>query len=258
MEMIPQAIVAPDYQTKVYRKKEQHQWARFERTHTWKKNDRLINVFGDCWALGWCEFTNDQVSVQTRRHRISLNGSCAVWFPPYSIIDWRFRGGTIFWQAIVSNKPLPQSLPQKACIFDRKANQVIPDSVEGIEQLFKEATFRDYIDKEESISSVAHRTKSYIDHHWREDCLIEDISNKLGYNQSVMDRSFKACFGLSPIQYRNKMRLLEAAHTMLIHEGKVTEIALDVGFSGVSNFTKQFKKTFKVPPSKYNHHDSVP
>ncbi len=251
-EKLFKIIQAPNYETRIFKHLSHHHWARFERAHHWKTNAREVDVFGDCWSLAWTDFNSDKVSVQTRRHKIYLNGPCIVWAPPHSIIDWRFRGGAIFWQAVLSNLRLPPTLPLRACIYNRESNLVLPNDLIEVEELLKYCTVREFIDKEESSSSVSKRCKDFMDRHWRESYSIEEISQRLGYNQSVMDRSFKSCYGLSPQQYRNRKRVLDSAHALILENAKVTDMALDVGFSGLENFSKQFKKLFRIPPSKFS------
>lgn len=80
---------------------------------------------------------------------------------------------------------------------------------------------------------------------------MEQLAHALGFNLAVIDRAFKSYFDLSPISYRNRMRVLDAAHRLLLGQNSVTDVALEVGFGGLANFNKQFKKFMKVPPSEY-------
>lgn len=243
------AISAPTYNTKIFR--DSPHWARFERSHSWQTNTQEIDVFGDCWSFAWTNFINDQVSVNTRGKSFFINGACALLIPPFSIIDWQLRGGTVFWQAIVSDKSWPRQFPKKAVLYRRRDNEHLPRNLDELHDFINSHEPEFAIDKEERSSAVALRTKKFIDHFWSREFTIEELSESLGFDHAVIDRAFKLCYGLSPIAYRNKMRVLSAAHRMLLGANNVTDVALEVGFSGVSNFNKQFKKVMRVPPSVY-------
>jgi AraC-like DNA-binding protein len=64
-------------------------------------------------------------------------------------------------------------------------------------------------------------------------------------------RLFKKYLGTSPVRFAINRRLNKAR--TLLHRGgmHVSVIAVQTGFNDLSDFNKQFKKTFGVPPSVY-------
>jgi AraC-like DNA-binding protein len=64
-------------------------------------------------------------------------------------------------------------------------------------------------------------------------------------------RSFKAATGVTPHQWLLRARLRAAAEKLAVTKTPVTEIALDVGFEDLSNFTRSFRAEFGASPRQY-------
>jgi len=64
-------------------------------------------------------------------------------------------------------------------------------------------------------------------------------------------RSFKAVTGVTPHQWLLRARLRTAAEKLTETKTPVTEIALDVGFDDLSNFTRTFRAEFGASPRQY-------
>jgi AraC-like DNA-binding protein len=64
-------------------------------------------------------------------------------------------------------------------------------------------------------------------------------------------RSFKAVTGVTPHQWLLRARLRDAADKLAATKVPVTEIAFDVGFEDLSNFTRSFHTEFGASPRQY-------
>jgi AraC family transcriptional regulator len=64
-------------------------------------------------------------------------------------------------------------------------------------------------------------------------------------------RSFKAVTGVTPHQWLLRARLRDAAEKLAATRVPVTDIALDVGFDDLSNFTRTFHAEFGASPRQY-------
>ena len=64
-------------------------------------------------------------------------------------------------------------------------------------------------------------------------------------------RSFKAVTGVTPHQWLLRARLRDAAGKLAATRTPVTNIALDVGFEDLSNFTRSFHAEFGASPRRY-------
>ncbi len=66
-------------------------------------------------------------------------------------------------------------------------------------------------------------------------------------------RTFEALTGLTPHQYVLRTRLREAAMRLAGRPAKILDIALDCGFSDVSNFNRVFRAEFGASPRAYRN-----
>ena len=64
-------------------------------------------------------------------------------------------------------------------------------------------------------------------------------------------RTFRAVTGVTPHQWLLRARLREAAGRLASTSRPVTNIALDVGFDDLSNFTRSFRAEFGASPRQY-------
>ncbi|MDY7091873.1 MAG: AraC family transcriptional regulator [Acidobacteriota bacterium] len=85
---------------------------------------------------------------------------------------------------------------------------------------------------------------------YRESLTVEELARESAMGVSSFHRAFKEITGDSPVQYVKKIRLLKAKG-LLVFEGKqVSEAAYEVGYASPSQFSREFKRYFQVPPSE--------
>lgn len=92
----------------------------------------------------------------------------------------------------------------------------------------------------------------FIEEHYREPLTLSTLSKKAGMNEKYFCRFFKEFTNITPIDYINRLRIENAAHSLLEAGFTVTEAALDNGFNDISYFSKTFKKYKGVSPKKYS------
>jgi AraC-like DNA-binding protein len=64
-------------------------------------------------------------------------------------------------------------------------------------------------------------------------------------------RTFRAVTGVTPHQWLLRARLRDAAERLATTKTPVTNVALDVGFDDLSNFTRSFRAEFGASPREY-------
>lgn len=69
-------------------------------------------------------------------------------------------------------------------------------------------------------------------------------------SESAFHRNFKAATALSPLQYQKQLRLLQARQLLTAHGKSVTAAALDVGYESATQFSREYARTFGLPPSQ--------
>ncbi len=77
------------------------------------------------------------------------------------------------------------------------------------------------------------------------------IAKKQGISISYFRMIFKRHTGLSPIEYMNRVRMLQALQLLQTTQNSITDIAEQVGIHDPNYFTRIFKKLLGYPPSYF-------
>lgn len=67
---------------------------------------------------------------------------------------------------------------------------------------------------------------------------------------SLFHQKFKSAVGMGPLQCQKRLRLTEARRLMLDENKNVTEASLDVGYESTSQFIRDYRKMFGLPPGE--------
>lgn len=97
----------------------------------------------------------------------------------------------------------------------------------------------------------------YIHENYRENISLEDIAMTANISKSECCRSFKRILRVTPFEYLMEYRTLKASELLLRSKKSISDIALDVGFNGISYFGKIFKRYMNDTPSEYRNKFSV-
>lgn len=92
----------------------------------------------------------------------------------------------------------------------------------------------------------------YIQGNLAEDISLEAIATELNMSRYYFCRLFKKSTGISPYQYLIKSRIERAKKLLLQKHKSIADIALQVGFTNQSHFTKHFKRLVGVTPKKFS------
>ncbi len=103
--------------------------------------------------------------------------------------------------------------------------------------------------RQDGPSAPAVRAIRYLESHVREGAEISALARVAGLSPSALHRHFKRATGQTPIQFLKKLRL-HRANDLLLSGGGVTQAAMAVGYGSVSQFSREFKRHFGVPPSR--------
>ncbi|UOQ44899.1 AraC family transcriptional regulator [Halobacillus salinarum] len=79
---------------------------------------------------------------------------------------------------------------------------------------------------------------------------VSEIAAVGNMSVSTLHHKFKAVTTLSPIQYQKQLRLQEAKVILLSSEEDVTNVAFQVGYESVTQFNREYKRFFGLPPLK--------
>jgi AraC-like DNA-binding protein len=101
--------------------------------------------------------------------------------------------------------------------------------------------------------SALRRVREHIDQNLGEHIEIADLANLTGLSPCHFSRAFKQSMGVPPHRYLISRRVEEAARLIESTDRPMFEIALDVGFSDQSHFTRVFSSQVGESPSQFRH-----
>jgi AraC-like DNA-binding protein len=77
-------------------------------------------------------------------------------------------------------------------------------------------------------------------------------------SQAHFIREFKATFGETPHRYLQRRRVERAMHLLRTSDASVTNVCMEVGFSSLGTFSRQFSEIVGESPSAYRELGPMP
>ncbi|SDK45401.1 iron complex transport system substrate-binding protein [Paenibacillus sp. OK060] len=94
-------------------------------------------------------------------------------------------------------------------------------------------------------------TKIYLDKHYMQPIMFQEIADMFGISGGQLTRLFKKKEGMSLQEYLIQKRIEAACHDLKHTEATIKEIATGSGFTDEKNLFRMFKKYYKMTPSDY-------
>jgi len=99
-----------------------------------------------------------------------------------------------------------------------------------------------------------HRIAKAVQHmnrYYNSDYSLDDYAKLSNMSKYHFLRVFEKITGMSPLTYRNNIRLEHAAELLCEEKMSVEEVSSVTGFSSLSYFSSAFKKKYGVSPKKF-------
>lgn len=94
-------------------------------------------------------------------------------------------------------------------------------------------------------------TVKYMESRMASTIKVEELAKSACMETTYFIKKFKSAFGITPINYLNKLRIYRSMSLLLSTDLSVERIADSVGISDISYFSKTFKRYCEVSPSEY-------
>jgi AraC-like DNA-binding protein len=94
------------------------------------------------------------------------------------------------------------------------------------------------------------RAIRWIRGHYNETLRVEQLAALAMMSVSSFHRHFRAVTSMTPIQFQKEIRLHEARARLLAEPGNVTGVGFAVGYDSPSQFSREYRRMFGVPPSR--------
>lgn len=101
-----------------------------------------------------------------------------------------------------------------------------------------------------SADTVVHKAMLLLEQQLRSAATIEDLCEPLGIGRRQLERRFQRDVGLSPAEYRQRLRLERARWLLQNTDLDVTEVSLECGFQDSSNFSRVVRTALGASPSE--------
>jgi AraC-like DNA-binding protein len=101
-------------------------------------------------------------------------------------------------------------------------------------------------------SRLAHLARAirWIRGHYDATLRVEELAALATMSVSSFHRHFRAVTSMTPIQFQKQIRLREARARLLAEPGDVAGVGLAVGYDSPSQFSREYRRMFGVPPSR--------
>jgi AraC-like DNA-binding protein len=97
-------------------------------------------------------------------------------------------------------------------------------------------------------AELVEATKELLLRRFDEPLSLDRLAHLVGASPFHLARLFRRRTGFSLHGYRTRVRLLHALDRAADFRGRLTDLALDLGFASQSHLTDAFRRTFGVPP----------
>lgn len=94
------------------------------------------------------------------------------------------------------------------------------------------------------------RVIEWIHGNYAEGFSIDQLARSYGMSVSALHHKFKAITTMSPLQYQKQLRLQEARRLLISGQMDATTAALEVGYDSPSQFNREYRRLFGLPPLK--------
>jgi AraC-like DNA-binding protein len=102
-------------------------------------------------------------------------------------------------------------------------------------------------------SHLAHLAQAitWIRGHYDQTLRIEDLAGIAAMSVTSFHRHFRALTSMTPIQFQKQIRLNEARNRLLADPGDIAGAGYAVGYGSPSQFSREYRRMFGVPPSRH-------
>ncbi|SEI45371.1 AraC-type DNA-binding protein [Pseudomonas sp. NFR16] len=101
-------------------------------------------------------------------------------------------------------------------------------------------------------SRLSHIAKAiaWLRAHYDEVCRIDEIADIAGMSRSTFHVHFKAVTSMSPLEFRNQLRLQEARRLMVAEAMDAAAAGHQVGYENPSHFSRDYVRMFGMSPAR--------
>lgn len=92
---------------------------------------------------------------------------------------------------------------------------------------------------------------NFMNNNFRKALQIKDIADHCNMSESYFSHTFKNFMKETPMQYLNQIRVIHSLELLKNSDLTTSNIAINIGFTNVKSFNKEFKKQYGTTPYDY-------
>lgn len=108
-----------------------------------------------------------------------------------------------------------------------------------------------YVNTKGSQNNQIANAIAWLKENYRHPLKIDKIAHRFNMAESSFYRHFNNVTSLSPLQYQKQLRLYEAQRLMLSENFDTANAAYEVGYESASQFNREYKRMFGMPPKTH-------
>ena len=158
-----------------------------------------------------------------------------------------------FADAVVRDPLMSTKLRQLFQLLEQSDNQLERESLylnTIIELVFRHGRQRNALLDLGKEPSAVQRVRDYIDAHFEQNISIQTLADLVQLSPFYLTRLFHKTVGLPPHAYQIQRRLFKAKRLIILGV-KLSDVAVDCGFTDQSHLNRHFKKSFVVAPGAF-------
>ena len=101
---------------------------------------------------------------------------------------------------------------------------------------------------------------SYISQNFKQDITLKQVAKELGYNEKYLSASLHALTKMNFREFLGTYRIDYAKHLLADRKEsfkRISDVALECGFSSINSFNRCFKAVTEMTPSEYQKQEAL-
>lgn len=112
----------------------------------------------------------------------------------------------------------------------------------------------DVLKNEDKSDASVNRGILYIENNYMKNTDVDELAKMCYTSSSTFRRKFREATGMSPIEYKNKLKITKASELLKTGEYSVSEAAKEVSIDDIYYFSKMFKKYMGTTPTSFKNY----
>ncbi len=220
----------------------------FSRAQIYGPDHSDIDVYGNFWSFVFADIPKPGLRIKSSGDEFAVTGPVGILIPPDEVVHWKMRIHRLDWFAYCSDRAYPSFFPKQLSVFQISSlpDEVSPAWIAGMVQ-----STRPIWSAHSSVANIyARKLKTQLDKEFQSNDSLDAYAEELGLSKEWLIRYFKQAYDITPIDYRNKKRLMQAFFELHTQSGKIIDLSYNLGFNDLKHFNSLFKKILQVTPSQ--------